>query len=156
MIIYCFWYSKSLFPVIPWLPLAPITMPTQFSCSFSCRCLRASSCWLKANVPWEILCIGTSHIYILLFPFLTHPACIAEGPVYCRKIGNVVLTAASEVGVCTTLFHLAEGWAHEKLSQQKLTWIDYLIMKKHNACFFVILMPMIWYWEHTFSAEITA
>lgn len=79
MIIYCFWYSKSLFPVIPWLPLAPITMPTQFSCSFSCRCLRASSCWLKANVPWEIL----MHWNI---PYLYTALSIPHSPcMHCRR-----------------------------------------------------------------------
>mgnify|MGYP001625839665 FL=1 len=68
---------------IPWLPLAPITMPTQFSCSFSCRCLRASSCWLKADVPWEIL-----------MPW-EHPISIWEHPIsiYCSFHSSPTLHA---------------------------------------------------------------
>lgn len=69
--------------------------------------LTESRCSLgNANVPWEILmhwnipCLYTT----LSIP---HPPCmrVAEGPVYRRKIGNVVLTAASEVGV-----YASPGW----------------------------------------------
>lgn len=166
MIIYCFWYSRSVFPVkhtivaiVSHHPAHAIQLrlPLEMHCWFL-QLLTESRCSLgSANVLWEVLmhwnipCLHTA----LCIP---HPPCmrVAEGPVYYRKIGNVVLTAASEVGVYATLFHLGEGWAHKKLSQQKLTWIDFLIMRKHNAFFFVIFMPVMWYWGHTFSAEITA
>lgn len=35
------------------------------------------------------------------------------------------------------------GTAREKLSQEKLVRIDYLITNKHSACFFIIFMPTI-------------
>lgn len=61
-------------------------------------------------------------------------------------MGRAVLTAPSEVGVYAALFHLGKAGgdtAREKLSQEKLVRIDYLITNKHSACSFIIFMPTI-------------
>lgn len=143
-------------PNTPSLLMAAVTLLyMQYSCNFLCRCIVESfSNQLETKVPWMFY-MGDS-VSILLFLPLSHPECVLQKDLsITEKWDKQYSLFLVKQSPC---FISLGGWrgliAWEKLSQQKLVQIDYLITNKHSACFFIIFMPMEV--AHYWCGEITA